>query len=131
MRSASGWMQFSAHGWRRPSNQGLVADEPEGEADVITDAHAPRHRHRREMNLTKCSTTELTPTVEHSGEAPTFTAVDSNSMRNTHESQGTPLTENAASEQARPRQTSRERPVSQPIGPSEPLPQPSSFEAPE
>jgi polyhydroxyalkanoate synthase subunit PhaC len=83
------------------------------------------------MKLTKCSTTELPPTVEHSAEAPTFMAVDGKSMRNTHESERTPLAENAASEQARPRQTSRERPVSQPIGPSEPLPQPSSFEAPE
>jgi polyhydroxyalkanoate synthase subunit PhaC len=83
------------------------------------------------VKLTKCSTTELTPTVEQSAEAPTFTAVDGKSMRNTHESERTPLAENAASEQARPRQTSRERPVSQPIGPSEPLPQPSSFEAPE
>ena len=70
------------------------------------------------MKLTKCSTTELTPTVEHSAEAPTFTAVDGKSMRNTRESERTPLAENAASEQARPRQTSRERPVSQPIGPA-------------
>ena len=79
--------------------------------------------------MTKRSTTELTPTVEHTAEAPTFMAVDGESMRNAHESERTPLAENAASEQARPRQTSRERPVSQPIGRGEPLPQPSSFEA--
>ena len=83
------------------------------------------------MKLTKRSTTELPPTVEHSAEAPTFMVVGGKSMRNTHESEQTSLAENAASEQGRPRQTSRERPVSQPIGPSESLPQPSSFEAPE
>ena len=66
--------------------------------------------------MTKRSTTELTPTVEHTAEAPTFMAVDGKSMRNAHESERTPLAENAASEQARPRQTRRERPVSQPCG---------------
>jgi hypothetical protein len=39
------------------------------------------------MTLTKRSTTELTPTVEHSAEAPTFIAVDGKSMRNTNESE--------------------------------------------
>ncbi len=78
------------------------------------------------MKLTKRSTTELPPTVKHSAEAATFTVVGGKSMRNPQESERTPLAENAASEQA-----SRERPVSQPIGPSEPLPQPSSLEAPE
>ena len=37
--------------------------------------------------MTKRSTTELTPTVEHTAEAPTFMAVDGKSMRNAHESE--------------------------------------------
>jgi hypothetical protein len=82
------------------------------------------------MNLTKRSTTELPPTVKHSAEAATFMVVGGKSMRNPHESERTSLAENAAPEQSHSRQTSRERPVSQPIGPSESLPQPGSFEAP-
>ena len=80
--------------------------------------------------MTKRSTTELPPTVKHSAEAATFMVVGGKSMRNPHESERTSLAENAAPEQAHSRQTSRERPVSQPIGPSESLPQPGSFEAP-
>jgi len=82
------------------------------------------------MKLTKRSTTELPPTVKHSAEAATFMVVGGKSMRNPHESERTSLAENAAPEQSHSRQTSRERPVSQPIGPSESLPQPGSFEAP-
>src|ERR1700730_6816503 len=83
------------------------------------------------MKMTKRLTTELTPTVEHTAEAPTSMAVDGKPMRNTHECERGHPPENPASEHARSRQTSRERPLSQPIGPSELLPQPSSFEAPE
>jgi hypothetical protein len=43
--------------------------------------------------MTKNSTTELTPSAEHSAAAPTFMAADGMSMQKTHER--TPLAENA------------------------------------
>jgi hypothetical protein len=77
--------------------------------------------------MTKNSMTELTPSVEHTLEAPTFTTVDGKPLQKTRKRKRPPLTENGRSGQARPRQTARERPLSQPIGPSEPLLQPSSI----
>ena len=60
--------------------------------------------------MTKSSTTELTPTVEHTAEAPTVMTVDGKPLQKTRKRKRTPVTENASSGQARPRQTSRERP---------------------
>ncbi len=71
------------------------------------------------------------PTVERSAEPPTAMAADGKSVPNAHESERTPLAESAPSEKIRPRPTVRERPMSQPIGPREPLPQPGGFEPPE
>jgi len=76
--------------------------------------------------MTKNSTTELTPSAEYTAEAPPGMAVESKRTRDR-----TPFTENVPSGQARPRQTSGERRLSQSIGPSEPLPQPVSLKAPE
>jgi hypothetical protein len=45
------------------------------------------------MKMTKPSTPEVTPTVEHTAEPPSFLAVDGKSMRNTHEIDRTPLAE--------------------------------------
>jgi hypothetical protein len=81
--------------------------------------------------MARRSTTKLTPTVEPTKEAPTAMAADGKSAPSAHESGRTPLAESAASELARPRQTRREQPGPQPIGPREPLPQPGGFEAPE
>jgi len=58
--------------------------------------------------------------VEHSAEAATFMVVGGKSMRNTLESERTPLAESAASEQAWPHRRAA-RPVLQPIGRNEPL----------
>jgi hypothetical protein len=100
---------------------------------VITDAVAPYPRdwHRPEKKVTRSSTTEVTPSVEHAAEAPTFMTVDGKPLQKTRKRKRSPGTEKAPSKQARPLQMSRERPVPQPIGPSEPLPQPSSFKVPE
>ena len=77
--------------------------------------------------MTKSSTTELTPMVEHTAEAPTDMTVDGKPLQKTRKRKRTPVTENALSGQAPLRQTSRERPLSQQFGPSAPLPQPGSF----
>ncbi len=81
--------------------------------------------------MTKSSTTELTPSVEHPAEAPTFMMVGGKPLQKARKRKRTPVIEKAPSGQARPRLTGRERPLSQPIRPSEPLPHPGSFKAPE
>lgn len=81
--------------------------------------------------MAKRSTTKLTSTMERTGEAPTAIAADGESMPNAHESEQPLLAESAALVQTRPRHIGRERPVPQPISPSEPLPRSGSLEAPE
>jgi hypothetical protein len=59
--------------------------------------------------MTKRSTTELTPTVEHTAEAPTFIAIDGKSMRNAHKSERTPLRTPHQSKRARDRRAASDQ----------------------
>jgi polyhydroxyalkanoate synthase subunit PhaC len=81
--------------------------------------------------VTRSSTTELTPSGEHIAEAPPLTTVNDMPLQKTRQKKRSPPAEQAPPGLAHPRLTSRERPLSQPIGPSAPPPQPSSVKAPE
>jgi polyhydroxyalkanoate synthase subunit PhaC len=81
--------------------------------------------------VTRSSTTDVTPSGEHPAEVPPLAAVDDKPLQKTRQRKPTPRAEQAPPRLAQRRLTSRERPLSQPIGPSAPPPQPSSFKAPE
>ena len=81
--------------------------------------------------MTRSLTTELTPSGQQSAEAPPLAAVDDKPLQKTRQRKRIPHAEQAPPRLAHPRPTSRERPLSQPIGAGAPLPQPSSVKAPE
>ena len=81
--------------------------------------------------MTKSSTTGLTPTVEHTEEAPTVMTADGKSLQKTRKRKRTPIAENALSGRAPLRQTGREQPLSQQTVPSAPSLQADSLKTPE